>query len=279
MSTGRLRTPKNSKWLSFEREDIRLACLDFGGSGPPVLLLHGLAGHAGEWSETASWLTGNHRVLALDERGHGRSTRAPKDVSREAHVSDVAFVIDQLNLGPVILIGQSLGGNLAFLVAARHPDLIHGLVVAEACPDADPDGAGVAETRRWLEGWPTPFPSREAAVTFFKGTPLYAGAWADGLEYREGGWWPRFDAEVMVRTLREGIRCDYWDEWERIRCPTLVVRAGKGFFPADVLQAMAGRLPGARFVEIPGAAHDLHLDRPGEWRAAVAGFLATLKPA
>ena len=77
-----------------------------------MLLLHGLAGHAGEWSETATWLTGNHRALALDQRGHGLSTHAPKDVSREAHVADVAFVIDQLNLGPVVLIGQSLGGNL-----------------------------------------------------------------------------------------------------------------------------------------------------------------------
>ncbi len=242
-----------------------------------MLLLHGLAGHAGEWSETATWLAENHRVLALDERGHGRSTRVPKDVSREAHVTDVAFVIDQLDLGPVVLIGQSLGGNLAFLVAARHPDLVHGLVVAEACPEVDQDGAGAGEIRQWLEQWPTPFPSREAAAIFFKGTSLYASAWTDGLEHREGGWWPRFDVEVMMRTLCDG-RGDYWEEWERIQCPTLVVRAGKGFFQADILQTMAQRLPGARFVDIPGATHDLHLDRPAEWRDAVAGFLATLKP-
>lgn len=173
---------------------------------------------------------------------------------------------------------MSLGGNLAFLVAARHPDLVHGLVVAEASPEADQNGASTAEIRQWLEGWPTPFPSREAAVTFFKGTSQYANAWADGLEHREGGWWPRFDTEVMVRTLHDCVRRDYWEEWKRIRCPTMVVRAGEGFFQADILRAMARRLPGAWLVEIPGATHDLHLDHPVEWRDAVAGFLATLRP-
>jgi pimeloyl-ACP methyl ester carboxylesterase len=186
---------------------VELACVDFGGSGPPVILLHGLAGHAGEWSETASWLTESHRVLALDQRGHGHSTRAPSDVSREAHVADVAWVIDRLNLGPVVLIGQSLGGQLALLVAARHPDLLCGLVVVEASPAADRDGAGAEQIRQWLEGWPTPFASREAAASFFAGPSLYADAWTDGLERREDGWWPRFDTEVMsaIRRISSAI--------------------------------------------------------------------------
>jgi pimeloyl-ACP methyl ester carboxylesterase len=255
---------------------VELACLDFGGSGDPVLLLHGLAGYAGEWSETASWLTKDHRVVALDQRGHGRSTRDPADVSREAQVADVVYVIERLALSPVVLIGQSLGGNLAFLVAARHPELVRALVVAEGCPDADPDGEGADNVRKWLDGWPVPFPDRDAAVAFFKGPSLYASAWADGLEVRHGALWPRFETEVMVRTLREGTEHDYWDEWEWIRCPTLVVKAQDGFFPGDTLQRMAERLPGAEFAKIPGAKHDLHLDRPAAWRSAVTRFLSAL---
>ena len=145
-----------------------------------------------------------YRVVALDERGHGRSTRVPVDVSREANVADVVFVIDQLALGPVILIGQSLGANLAFLVAARHPDRVRALVVAEGCPEADPDGEGAEGIRKWLDGWPTPFASRDAAVAFFRGPSLYADAWADGLERRDDGLWPRFDSEVMVLDAARG---------------------------------------------------------------------------
>jgi pimeloyl-ACP methyl ester carboxylesterase len=119
-------------WFEFARNGERLACRDFGGQGPPVLLLHGLAGHAGEWTETASWLTGGARVYALDQRGHGRSERRPSDVSRAAHVADVIALVESLGSPRTILIGQSLGGQTAFLTVARRPDLVQSLVVAEA---------------------------------------------------------------------------------------------------------------------------------------------------
>src|SRR4051794_3419557 len=125
----------------FERAGVRLAGLDFGGEGPPVLLLHGLAGYAGEWAETAGWLTERCRVVALDARGHGRSERFPADVSRAAHVADAAFAIERLALAPVVAVGQSLGGQTALLLAAERPDLVRGLVVA----DASPHGGGQAE--------------------------------------------------------------------------------------------------------------------------------------
>jgi pimeloyl-ACP methyl ester carboxylesterase len=67
-----------------ERDGVRLAGIDFGGDGEPVLLLHGLAGYAGEWAQTAGWLTGRARVVALDARGHGNSERFPADVGRGA---------------------------------------------------------------------------------------------------------------------------------------------------------------------------------------------------
>jgi pimeloyl-ACP methyl ester carboxylesterase len=109
--------------LLLERDGVHLAGLDFGGDGPPVLLLHGLAGYAGEWSETASWLTGRCRVIALDARGHGSSERFPADVSRSAHVADAVFAVQALGLDPVVVMGQSLGGLTALLFAAERPDL------------------------------------------------------------------------------------------------------------------------------------------------------------
>ena len=170
-----------SAWLSLERDGEQLACRDFGGRGPPVLLLHGLAGHAGEWAETASWLTERFRVLAPDARGHGRSERVPLDVSRAAHVADVVFVVERLQLGPVVLVGQSLGGHAALLAAAERPDLVRGLFVAEASPAGGDEGE-VASVGKALASWPVPFPSREAAAEFFGGPSLRAEAWADGLE-------------------------------------------------------------------------------------------------
>ncbi|HLM97367.1 MAG TPA: alpha/beta hydrolase [Acidimicrobiales bacterium] len=261
-----------SGWSFIERETVRLACRDFGGHGPSVLLLHGLAGHAGEWTQTAQWLTSRCHVVAFDARGHGRSERAPVDVSRAAHVADTVFVVEELGLAPVLLIGQSLGGLTALLVAARHPDLVRGLVVADASPEGE-EGANVVRVGQALGNWPVPFPSRDAAVEFFGGPSLRAEAWADGLEDRGDGLWPCFDVEVMVRTLQDVVGHSYWAEWDRIRCTTLVARAGDGVLPDTDARSMIDRNPQARLIEFPHSGHDLHLDCPADWEVAVSQFL------
>ena len=189
------------------------------------------------------------------------------------------FVIEQLRLAPVLLVGQSLGGYLAMLVAARHPELVRALVVAEASPGGGDEAAveeAAAQLAASLSRWPVPFASPEAAVGYFGGPSLTGTAWTAGLERRDDGLWPRFDVDVMERTLREALKRAYWDEWARIRCPTLIVRAGRGSLDRDEARAMADSLPGARLVEIPIAAHDVHLDRPSEWKTAITGFLDSL---
>jgi pimeloyl-ACP methyl ester carboxylesterase len=76
---------------------------------------------------------------------------------------------------------------------------------------------------------------------------------------------------VMAQTIAAAIDQDRWHLWERIACPTLVVIGERGDVSRDEAQRMVDALPDARFVEIPGAGHNLHLDRPREWLAALRG--------
>jgi pimeloyl-ACP methyl ester carboxylesterase len=263
------------RWHELEREGTRLACADYGGEGPPVLLLHGLAGHAREWDSTATWLSRSHRVLAPEARGHGRSERRPQDVSPEAFVLDAELWLERLAPTPTIVVGQSLGGITALLLAARRPDLVRGLVVAEATPAGDPEAVGVV--RRWFASWPVPFPSREHALAFFGGDTLWARTWCAGLDERAGGLWPAFEPEVLLAALAESQARSYWDEWASIRCrPVLVVRAADGA-PREEAERMAGLLPEASLAEIEDAGHDLHLDQPEQWRSVVLAFIAELE--
>lgn len=256
--------------LRLARGDVSLAAVNFGGRGPRVIFLHGLAGYGGEWAETASWLRERLRVVAPDLRGHGASTRVPASMSPEAFVGDVVGWLRAFAPEGASLVGQSFGGLIAFLTAARHPELVARLVVAEASPAPDPDAE--IETRGWLESWPVPFPDEESAVRFFGGESLRARAWAHGLEVRNGGLWPRFDIETLVRALHEAAR-GWWKEWGDVRCPTLVVRGERGL-AADVAEEMAARVEGAVLATVPDAGHDVHLDAPAGWRSTLEPFLA-----
>ena len=168
--------------------------------------------------------------------------------------------------GPVILVGQSLGGHTAFLVAARHPEMVAKLVVVEATPERDPESP--REVREWFEGWPVPFASRDEAVSFFGRNDAWAEAWAGGLEQRDSGLWPSFETDVMVESLRETATCSYWDEWRNITCPTMVVVTRTAASSPEA-RRMLDEQPHAQLVAIPDAGHDLHLDNPAAWRRAL----------
>lgn len=81
-----------------------LEVTEFGGTGPGILLLHGLTDHAGTWASTARWLSAHGRVVGYDARGHGRSEHPDGPYTRDAYVGDAAAVIERLGLGPALVV-------------------------------------------------------------------------------------------------------------------------------------------------------------------------------
>ena len=226
--------------FGLSRDGVRLGGIDFGGTGQAVVLLHGLAGHAGEWRNTARDLTRRPRVVALDARGHGASETRPRDVSLGAQAEDVALAIEHLELGASVVVGQSFGGQTAILLAATRPDLVRGLVIAEADPDAGDERVAI-EVENWLRSWPVPFASPEEATAFFGGSAGRAAAWTEGLEKAPDGWRPRFEIDSLIRMLHEAHKRSYWGEWGQIACPTLIVRADNGDL-SPTMAALVGAL-------------------------------------
>ncbi len=244
--------------------DVGLSYVEYGHQNPPVLILHGLAGSGREFELTAQALL-PRRVILPDLRGHGHSTRRPADVSREALVSDVVAVIETLSPDmPVILVGQSVGGHIGMLAAARYPHLVEKLVLLEVSAGGAGDDAASRAMRDYFESWPLPFPDLGAATVFLGDGPL-ATAWVAGLEFRDGGWWPRFDADVMEAMLRDVDGRALWDDWESVDVPTLLLFAEHGMFSAGLAEELTSRAGNARRVDIPGASHDAHLNAFPAW--------------
>lgn len=126
--------------------------VDFGGpddDGPPVVMVHGLGGSHLNWVLVAPALTDHHHVYAVDQAGFGLTPGAGRDTSVQGNAELVASFLREVVGTPVVLMGNSMGGMVSALVAARHPDLVRGLVLV------DPS---IPVPRRW--------PDPKVALTF-----------------------------------------------------------------------------------------------------------------
>lgn len=248
--------------------DVELRYLDSGGDLPVIVMLHGLAGDAHELVATARALP-EFRSVLVDLRAHGASTRNPTDVSRAAFTRDAVLVLEAIGCR-VTLLGHSMGGHTAMLAAAARPDLVERLVLLESGPGGE-HPAGNKRARAYFRSWPLPFPDEQTAVAFFGDSSL-AGVWLAALQARDDGLWPPFDPMVMDRVLA-GMGIAYWQEWERMTTPTLVVYAEHGMFTPSQKNEFIDRGQTVVRVDLAGASHDAHLDSLDVWTAALRTFL------
>ncbi len=247
-------------------DGVRLAYIDSGGPGTPVLALHGAYGRGRGWMPLAHRL--NRRIIAVDQRGHGLSDK-PGDYSRTAFVADAAAVIEKLGLGPVPIIGHSLGAINAYQLAAQHPELVESFVAIDF-----PAVAGVFEDP-WLDELPDRFASlaemRETIVRLRR-----PEAW---LHFRESavederGWYFRWNATDM-RTVKRDVTGDWWSDWTGSPHRALLLLGGDSpVVPPEHAREMIQRRPRTELAVIEGAGHDLYLSHVDETAEIIGKFL------
>jgi len=115
-----------------EVNGLCLRLWEWGGSGPPALLLHSLAAHSHWWDWAAPLLATRFSVIALDLRGHGESSWAePAAYHASDYAGDIVAVLDHLAWEAPLVIGHSLGGYVGAWLAAHHADRVGALVIAD----------------------------------------------------------------------------------------------------------------------------------------------------
>ncbi len=244
-------------------DGVRLYALVRPGT-PTILFLHGLAGYGGEWKPVCGLLDDSLGFVAPDQRGHGQSQIGPEvAVDRLAYVGDAVTIINQLVGGPVILVGQSMGGLVATYLAASRPDLVNHLVLIEAGvrPLRQTD---IESLESWLDRWPTRFADDCEATRFFGHRNPSTSAWVDGLARTPKGLVRRFDPETLLTAMRALASNSRAEAWREISVPTTLVRAGNSAIGDDDIEEMVIARPDTRVVEILDSGHDVHLDNPRE---------------
>ena len=111
--------------------DLTMRYQDWGGDGPPVMALHGLASSAHWYDLVAPYLRDRFRVVAPDQRGHGKTTQASSGYDWGTLAGDITRLMDHLGIAKASVFGHSWGGHVASNLAVRHPDRVRGVVLID----------------------------------------------------------------------------------------------------------------------------------------------------
>ena len=111
--------------------DLTMRYQDWGGDGPPVMALHGLASSAHWYDLVTPYLRDQFRVVAPDQRGHGKTTQASSGYDWGTLAGDITRLMDHLGIAKASVFGHSWGGHVASNLAVRHPDRVRGVVLID----------------------------------------------------------------------------------------------------------------------------------------------------
>src|SRR4051812_41136427 len=115
--------------MRMHRDGVGLACDDAGSGAPPLLLVHGWATDRTLFTPLARRARAEHRAVAVDLRGFGESDAPAQGYSIAGYADDVAYVAAQLDLGPAVVVGHSMGAMVALDLAARYADRVAAVVL------------------------------------------------------------------------------------------------------------------------------------------------------
>ncbi|WP_214325750.1 alpha/beta fold hydrolase [Nonomuraea sediminis] len=269
--------PAPPREIRFSRAGCRLHGLDWGGTGSPVLLLHGGGLTAHTWDFVCLGLRGAARLVALDLRGHGDSDWSD-DYRIDTMAADVVAAADHLGFERVGLVGMSLGAVVAAHVADARPDLVERLAIVDVAPGAD-----FESTWRMRAFMARLGPVRELETVVEAAMRVNPRANRAGVAYRmstmfrrapDGDWAPKADPRPPdFSAILEAV--------ERLAAqltgvPVLLVRGERSkVLPQATAERLVGRIPDGQLVVVPDAGHNVQEDNPAALIAALRVFFGS----
>ncbi len=278
--------------------ELRLSVRDHEGGEPPVVALHGLASNARWWDLVAPRLAPRHRVIAIDQRGHGLSDKPEDGYDFAQCTADVMAAVHSLGLEKFIVAGHSWGASVALSLAAAHPDKVIGCicvdggvtdlrsVFGDSWETAEvtmrpPDLGGITrdELRRWIDMSPLADAS-DAATSL----GILLGNFEDN---GEGGLRPRLRVERHMKIARHLYELDGHGLLAEVDCPVLLIMAalgsGRGVSSERMLSSKQSGVDDAlshlgshgAVIWVEGE-HDLPVQRPAEVATAMQAFIDAL---
>lgn len=242
------------------------------GSGETVLLIHGLGSSTEDWQPQVDALSKQFRVVTYDVRGHGKTGKPRGAYSVPQFAEDAAALIQQLKLGPVHVVGLSMGGMIGFQLAVDHPELVRSLVIVNSGPEMVlrtwKERLAIFQRRMivrlmGMRSWGSVLAGRLLPAS--EHAPLRA-------EFVER--WARNDKAAYLRALSALVGWTVTARLPAITCPVLVVSADQDYTPIPWKERYTAMMPNARLAIVANTRHMMPIERPGAFHDVLIPFLA-----
>jgi 3-oxoadipate enol-lactonase len=240
------------------------------GEGPPLVLLHPAPFDHGIWVYQLLLLSRDFRVIAIDQRCFGRSSKPETPFALTAYAEDLVGVLDALRIDSIDVIGMSLGGIVAQFLALDQPERVRRMVLVSTTAST----ARADYLRDRIQGFQTQGISgycREAIETFFR-PDFRASVLGQSLIESFARHTSSITLPSLMRFYEALIDVDITQRLRDIRAPVLVV-VGSEDFTRDQSHQLATGIPGARLAVVPECGRCVPIEAPGQFNRLVQDFL------
>lgn len=235
------------------------------GSGPAVVLCHGVGGNHMSWWQQAPVFSRRYRCITLDQRGFGESLLPPEAPGAEAFGDDVAALLEHLGEGEAFLVGQSMGGRTVLNFARRHPEQVRGMVFCATLANIRTETLDKMR-QEVRESLPEDRLEAALAARVWEERP-HLGYLFKLIRSRN----PARPKKFLWRDNAAGARPE---EIARMMTPALfIVGEEDRIAPPHAVEEAYRLFPNARLVRVPQAGHSVYFEQPEAFNAAVLDFL------
>ena len=259
-----------------QRPDCRIY-YEVAGSGPPIVFAHGLGGNHMSWWQQVAHFAKSHTCIVFAHRGFTPSSPVPGGNAPDAYVDDLAALLDELKLGQVTLVAQSMGGWTCLGYALRQPTKVRALVMACTAGPINCSQLDAASFKDWLA-----HSQKTSAELDAKDISVASG---ERMESEQPAL-ARLYRQIMQLTpldFRSAVRARLRELWMQspallagLPMPVLFINGDEDcVFPPFAGAALAALAPKGTAVRVPRAGHSVYFERAAEFNRIVGDFLST----
>lgn len=248
---------------------------EIGGpeGAPTIVFINSLGSDFRIWRDVIVRLVGQFRIFTYDKRGHGLSDTGDTPYEIETHAEDLAGLLDHAGIPSAIVVGLSVGGQIALALSAMRPDLVKGLVLSDT-------GHRIGTPEGWEERISMVEMGgiedvAEASMKLWFTEEFHKSHPDDIAGYRN--MISRQDLEGYAATCEALRDSDQTEAAEAVSVPALCIVGDEDqSTPPSLVKELAGLIPDADFIEITGAAHIPQIEKPDEFTGLLTAFVKTL---